>query len=110
MGIPTFKGKHNSNKCKVYILMRQEYNTGRWFRAKELHNILGIPLRSLTTSLPNWHRWGRIIRRTRNGYFEYRISMKGLKWFETWRSFIPIQRYLGEIQIWQSRNNPKNGG
>jgi hypothetical protein len=103
MGFPTFKGKHNSNKVKVYLLLSQEYYSSKWFRAKELHDILGIPLRSLTTSLPIWHSWGRILRRKRGGYYEYRIAMRGLRWFERWRLFMPIQRYMEEIEDWQSK-------
>jgi hypothetical protein len=77
MGLATFQGKHNANKSKTYWLLTQEYESGRWLRPSEIHDILGVPLRSLLTSLPRWCRWHRLSRRKRNWLFGIQNNTEG---------------------------------
>ena len=104
MGLATFQGKHNANKSKTYWLLTQEYESGRWLRPSEIHDILGVPLRSLLTSLPRWCRWHRLSRRKRAGYLEYRITQKGIQWFREWAWLMPLSRYMAEIREWQEKH------
>jgi hypothetical protein len=101
-GIATFRGKHNALKGKTYLFLAQQRNSGRWFTARELHLILGLPLHSLRTHLKRWYDWGRILRRQR-GVYEYRIALKGKDWLERWQMFMPLERWFEEIEAWQSK-------
>ena len=105
-GIPTFRGSHNQNKGKVFFFLSQERDSGRWFTARELNLILGVPLHSLLTSLKHWTDWRRLTRRQRYGIeYEYRILQKGLDWVERWQFIMPMGRYISEISMWQAHIN-----
>jgi len=108
MGFATFRGKHNANKAKVLLFLYEEADTGRWFRARELHAMLGIPLRSICTSLPRWCRWDKVRRRRLDGYFVYRIASDGLRWLERWYPYMPLKQYERETKAWQRRMKRKS--
>ena len=112
MTIPSFRGLHNASKSKVWLLLAQEADNDRYFTAKEIHSITGVPYRSLLTLLARWHSWRPrpLQRRQCSGFYEYHISMRGLAWVERWRMIMPLARYYSECQTWQSENNPEIDG
>jgi predicted transcriptional regulator len=101
MGMPTFRGRHNSLKCKVLWLLSQEYND--WHRPREISDVLGVNMHSLLTALKKWTDWHRVKRRKHAGYYEYQITQKGLKWFHEWSWLMPLSRYKAEIRAWQEK-------
>ena len=107
MGMPTFRGQHNALKGKVYLLLAQEVYSDRWFTSQELHEILGVNMRSLRSALCKWVNWRRIRKRRRDFVYEYQLSASGKKWLETWGPFMPTDRYLAEIREWQAAISTK---
>jgi predicted transcriptional regulator len=103
-GLISFDGCHNALKAKTWLFLSQERDTGRWYSAKELHLILGLPLHSLRTHLKRWCDWGRVLRRY-HGVYEYRLAAKGVDWLEHWQAIMPLNRYVEEVEAWQSSKN-----
>jgi len=99
MSIPSFKGKHNAVKTKIYLVLREAH-----FRlsSASLSTLTGIPESSLRVTLLKLHRWGRIKRQKVNGFYLYSLGEKGLQWLVKWQELIPIQRYRAEMV--ESRN------
>ena len=107
MGTPSFIGRHNSLKAKTFMLLDQEHDTDRWYSSQQLHDILGVNLRSLRTALTKWTSWRRLRRRQRGFIYEYKLAASGKNWINTWRLFMPVDRYLAEINEWQARKKWK---
>jgi hypothetical protein len=76
--VPSFRPPHNSNKCRLFILLYQERGTSRYFTAEEIHEYLGIEERSLFTELPRWVRYKYILRKNYKDVYAYHIAAKGI--------------------------------
>lgn len=102
MHYPTFRGKFNSLKARVWLFLAdvRERDPKQHYTSVEIAEILNVNTQSLQASLTRWSSpdWKRVLRRKRGNQdlFEYRLSAKGMAWIEDYRMMIPVQRYQVE--------------
>ena len=102
MHYPTFRGKFNSLKARVWLFLanERELNPRQYYTSVELAELLMVNKASLQSALTKWTslNWRRILKRRRGNQhlFEYRLSAKGYAWVEDYRIMIPIERYRNE--------------
>ena len=96
--VPTFKGKHNSTRCKAWLVLYDRYlGHKRGLILRELAALTGISYHSLANSLTKWIKWRYIgYRITPKGRI-YRLRKRGREWLERWWYIIPLERYINEL-------------
>ena len=79
----------NRMKCpwnyrKAFVLaclvLEGQLENRRYLYASELARKTGLPIRTLTCRLKQWHDWDYICRRTRERGYQYRIGRRGAQW------------------------------
>jgi hypothetical protein len=113
--VPGFKGKHNSVRSKVLlILLDNRLSGGNGLTLRELTSLSGANYASLAVLL---RKWSTYTRRKPIGYSTvtrggipvkvYRILRPGQKWLDRWihEGYLPIERYLAELDEVR-RNEP----
>lgn len=101
-------------KAKTYWLLidnsRYRGRRDRWFRTREISDIMNLNLQSLLVLLKKWSGpgWHRIKRHQVAGYYVYQIANSGYQWFERWRFMMSLREWKAEIQEWQIMNDTKN--
>jgi len=99
---PTFNGRHNALKCKVfyvlYELYRAKQGEDRYLTAQQLADATGCNYQSLLTRLPLFCRWKYLHSPPhRWGFNRYCITVTGRKYFDKYRGIMPLARYLREM-------------
>ena len=107
---PTFRGKHNSLKCKALYILYEAYKAdpyggGRWLTAKQICELSGVNYNSLMSRLPLYVRWKYILcLKRRYGFKRYAISKAGRVYFDKYRADMPLAKYQREIEEWRANN------
>ena len=97
--VPTFKGKHNSTRCKAWLVLYDRYlGHKRGLTLRELALTTGISYKSLSVSLVRWIGWRYIGYCTTPKGRIYRLRKRGKEWLERWWYIMPLQRYLKELE------------
>ncbi len=100
--VPTFKGKHNSTRCKAWLVLYDRFlGRKRGLTLKELALMTGISYHSLANSLTRWLKWRYIGYRTTPKGRIYRLNKRGKDWLERWWYTMPLQQYLEELETVQ---------
>ena len=103
--IPSFNGKHNSTRCKVWLVLYDRLLGGkRGLKLRELALLTGISYGSLSASLPRWIRWRYVGYRSTQGGRTHCMRKRGRDWLERWWYFMPLEQYLAELENMQRSN------
>jgi hypothetical protein len=97
--VPSFKGKHNSTRCKAWLLLYDRLLAGkRGLTLRELALLSNVGYKSLSVSLTRWIKWRYV------GYMStpkgriYRLRKRGKDWLERWWYIMPLQQYFEELK------------
>jgi len=93
---PSFKGKHNRTKVKVFIIL-YSIRESRGITAKELAARAGVNVRTLYTELPKWEKW-KYISCSNDKPHLWRIRDKAEQWLTRWYPIMPFDEYIEEIR------------
>lgn len=97
--IPTFEGKHNSLRSKVWlVLFDNALGGGKGLRLNELASKSGAGYHSLAVSLTKWIKWRYVGYRSGPKGRLYCLRKRGKDWLERWQSTMPLSRYIQEIE------------
>lgn len=106
--IPTFKGRHNSIRCKVWLILYDRYLGGNsGLKLNELVKSTGCNYKSLSVLVGRWIRWRYIGYNNYPGGREYHILKRGKDWIERWKNVMPLERYIKEIEVHQAEFQKK---
>jgi len=107
---PTFRGIHNSIRCKVWLLLYDRYlGKKRGLKLAELVKMGNFNYKSLTVLLSRWVRWRYLGARSRPGGREYSLRKRGRAWLDRWQSIMPLERYLAELENIQRGDKSDDG-
>ena len=108
--MPSFRGKHNSTRCKAWLLLYDRYlGKKRGLKLRELALLTGISYKSLSVLLSRWIRWNYIGFRSRPRGREYSLRKRGRAWLDRWQSIMPLERYLAELENIQRGDKSDDG-
>lgn len=98
----------NNTKGKTYLVL---YTHPReWVRPMDLAASTGLNKRSLFVLMAKWAgpTWHTLERKKIAGFYCYRLTDKGITWFNRWHELMPIKRWQLEIERYQ--NGGKQNG
>ena len=108
--VPSFRGKHNSTRCKAWLLLYDRYlGKKRGLKLRELALLTGISYKSLAVLLSRWIRWNYIGFRSRPRGREYSLRKRGRAWLDRWQPIMPLERYLAELENIQRGDKSDDG-
>ena len=97
--VPTFVGKHNSTRCKAWLVLYDRYlGNKRGLTLRELAIVTGISYKSLSVSLSRWIRWRYVGYTTTPEGRIYHLGKRGKDWLERWWYTMPLQQYIEELE------------
>lgn len=106
--VPTFLGKHNSTRCKAWLVLYDRYlGRKRGLTLRELAVMTGISYGSLAVSLTRWLKWRYIGYRTTPKGRIYQLRKRGKDWLERWWYTMPLRQYLEELEKVETKNITK---
>lgn len=93
--VPSFSGRHNRIKLKVWLTLHDAYQAGKQgLTLRELVNMTGCDYKSLSTLLSRWVKWGYVGYQEQKFGRKYHLLKRGRAWLDRWSGFMPVNRYL----------------
>ena len=104
--VPTFSGKHNSTRCKAWLVLYDCYlGRRRGLLLRELAQKTGISYKSLSVSITKWIRWRYVGFHLTGAGRAYKLNKRGRDWLERWWYTMPLQQYFSEIESIQKKKS-----
>jgi hypothetical protein len=100
--VPSFNGKHNAPRCKVWLVLYDRYLCKkRGLTLRDISRISGVGYKCLSVCLVKWVKWHYVGYQPHAGGRRYHILKRGREWIDRWRFVMPMERYTAENEEYQ---------